>query len=1716
MKKKVIKISLFCIAILSVIALTAFGIYKIMKHEVSAIQAVASRMNASTSGAGTLAPGEQDPNNYSYHTDTGIWEWVRDYGTNSFNIAYYPDFQIYCINPGSPIRYTYNISYDRAKELEEQMYTSFCKDRYGCADTPEEGKVTPPRFVPEGSYELPAAAAYIVSDEPIGEWSEEKQKAIWNLKGKKLHDGTDDQYEPEDGDIIIGDGHSNNEGSSIYDQEAEDYADYDSSVRDTGLNPEDKTNINYVYTKVNQDKKEYTVGPFNMEYTQGIYGNIAFAGVSEMKVIGYNSEKEEVNSNIAIKKIILKDEATKIYGNAVTPEYFEPSSELKVDETTQVYPACGQDFQIVFDDPNANLSNDDTNRVVYISIKVKFKYMLANGQYTKLRGTKYTVRYDHDHRYNYHMHSENHGRPDVEAGGIRSRYEDRECNGCKTTCFLEARQQQWLAAMDAIRSIYEQEINLGFDPDNPPGNPPGNSPDNPIGLKMDLGGHVWEDGVETKETKADGVSNTVGDNIDKPLKNVKVTLYTSDGEVATLLSNPNESGITDDQIMHRVNPTYTDTDGNYLFEGLDPMKKYYVQFEYNGQVYLPTEYLNTADKKYSSVQQIVNAGLYNSTEWQVTSKGTETVSDRNNYDKKFEEIGSYPENYQSSNSLGEIGSKNATFTQKDLMGYTLNREGKYEQSTTQLIDGYLYDADGNETTTYKEGVISQKVRQYIQSNKEFPNTNAMKSIYNSIANDDKETWRKLQFIEDCKIVSYTQPQGGNKDLYPVYTKFRINHKEAENGNYDMKVEVLDRVTYNPIYPGQFFVNQGLWRRQEFDAAIRKDVYRAVTKINNKTEMYTYDKRNDGDQYWDINVRMSNYDEYYGIGYNREIYRTDYVYSSKDLDHQEADLEIYVTYKITIRNQSQSIMTQIKEVVDYYDKDYTYRDDLSWVTYKNTVSDEEYYNAMVAEDVSKIANAESTQAESESRYGSSTHSDITKTYNAVYVKGLEEKKLATGESAYIYLTFQVNKQGGKVILDDASSPKMNYAEINGYKTYYKDGTSLPNDVTKNSNNIAGLIDRDSNPGNLVQSDINDKDRHEKNFEDDTDRAKALRITIYKDEHEDKDAVRKVNGTVWEDKRTDKSGDSIIGNGIRDDKEETKIAGVTVQLVEKTIDGKEYIWQETTTNKDGYYSFESYIPGDYVIRFYYGDKVATAKVNGKDGLNDTSYNGQDFKSTIYQKGITQSMYTDKSNRYPGYNRVLEQNGTGKYVEIGKRVNDSYTYGYNIYAADSKPNNVSDAKDLWEVGNVLNQINNNNIENEKVIHGRQSVINYSNEDVTNHKAEVLASPYETPTYNSKKYTTSEMDALINELISNTYMTAETGIIAVEFEYDRQKTDGLKNTENSGIVKNMNKNQLNGNYTLANIDLGLTERPKAQLEIDKSIANLKVTLANNSVLFDVNKAGDNVIWKDHTEYNLASKKDSQGKYEEYYGKDGKNRYSYREKVNDLVNKSDKGLIQLTMDEELMHGATIEITYKVKVTNVGEVDYKGQKYYYLGDSSGANVVTTMANQVVDYVANNLQFVANQKWAVIQNTALIPSQGADTATNLVNRRLDNQVKQYNNIIQTTDVLTKELRPGEATDEKALVLTQLISTENKSDDLTYKNMVEIVKTSNTVGRRMAYSVVGNQDPTATDASEVDSSMAEKVIILPPFGDTHIFYILGAVIAIILIGGIAFIIRKVVKK
>ena len=1575
---------------------------------------------------------------------------------------------------------------------------------------------------------------------------------------------------------------------------------------------------------INVDRQAQTIelGPFKIDYIDGRInaGDIAVGGISDMYLLDANNNKIEIDyigyqnyrNGTTPKQIdwmeVDNDHKYNTFFSAIKPdgeggvEYEGEENINKMDfwEYGKIYPDPNQEFYVKFS--YANMTEIPKS----VKLHAEFTWLECLVELCFRDGQIYYITDEHHH-------SGTHYHPATEHSPSY-RHSHRTCRITPTIKSTHAQNQVYVANAERVYRHDEIDFEGCYDY---------------IPLTMKLGGKVFEDAQAGKENVGNGTLGTE----DRTLSNIKVTLYevnskTGQLELAKLATrkeevpNVDQSEIDDKgDWSRRINPTITDDYGYYEFRGLDITKKYVVKYTYDGQSYMATQYLSTDggnSSAYGSALAMANAGNYSSVTnnqyWELTSKGTELTNTnrdgegregRNSYTERFEEIGSEPKSYISTNSL-QLGSQiltndggqwyNRTFTKYNLMGYTLTYEGKYTQLGMQLIDGYLYDQDGNlsydangkVTSKWEEGIISTEIKKFIDQNRKYPTDAELKQIYYDIANGDAEILQMIQFIEDTKISAFTKSQSANSasayDQYPLRDQFTLwisggnqyPNNSYSNGTYDENAtqysnnryvlwgifskfvdanvtgatihnkyhslvqQVNQEQPYDNVYLGQLQINLGLAIRQESDVTLRKDLYRAVTQINGKTEVYKYDKRENEDaDYWDIHLRVQDWANYYNTTYDRVLYPSDVDFTGQNGGDM---LNIYVTYQIIVRNQSQTTVNQIMELVDYYDQDYTFVPGMSWVTLERRFDDDQYYDMMhyTGRAVGTIDDADSIDSSDSSRYGGITEYSIGNSYDAVYINGIDRYNLQSGDSAYVYVTFKVNGEGPNIELDTHPDDyKFNYVEINGYRTYYKDGTQLPNYGIKNETDSAGLIDRDSNAGNLVDTDlIPENGRYEHHFEDDTDRSKGLKITV------DNSLIREANGVVWEDQRTttigntDNSSDAIVGNGIRDNGE-IPIAGVTVQLIEKCIDGtSEYVWQETTTDSKGRYSFSEFIPGDYVIRFKYGNTTSTLLTSEDGGANEVSYNGQDFKATLYQtgldsngnrEGIDQDGGTDSLNRYYGYTNTAGQNVTGTYNRDKNTASAENTFGYDISKADTAGANYSDAKDLW-----TNRGRDD-------LQGRNEVISYSNQNVTNHKAEVLASPYDKPSYTDNladrageetEYTADEMQALYQELMNETYMTAETGIIAVEFEYDRIQTDGYDDVANSAATGN---NDMNGNYTLANIDFGLVERPKAQVEIDKSVANVQVTLINGTILFDINEAANNALWQDHKEYNLDEEKlddgdhavqgEEVGMYNEYYKEN--HRYFFRKEVDNLVTGTDKGIIQLTMDEELMHGATIQVTYTVKVTNVGEVDYvdgANKNFYYLGSTDGASISKTTVNQIVDYVQNNLQYDSNSNtdngkvnndngWELITVQELLNN-------GLVNSRLEsgdnNRLSQFNTIlINKSDVLNKALVPGEET-TRTLILSQMITPENTEDDLTYGNMVEIVQTSNDVGRKMAYSVVGNQDPLFEDASEVDTNIAERIIILTPFGEERIYYIVIAITAVILIIGIVLIRKFVLVK
>lgn len=1085
--------------------------------------------------------------------------------------------------------------------------------------------------------------------------------------------------------------------------------------------------------------------------------------------------------------------------------------------------------------------------------------------------------------------------------------------------------------------------------------------DTGIDITMELGGYVFLDKDEGKANKGD---NKLDQDMQEVIPGAEVWLYDAQGNLVDIKD--------------------TNEHGQYVFTQLNAQKKYHVRFVYNGMLY-------------TNVAYNIGNPAYNTEDWRKTSKATENTAERIAFNDKFAEIGSYPTNYRITNKIfgNDLGDYNKTYLQETIADL-------FKEVTNEIVA-----QRGNESQAYQN----------------------LANKYSS----DSEIKNKLQFIADCRISAYTNGDGTTYKQFPIYQQFTI----------DTVGGVIGGVEYKPIYDGQYWINLGIKGRPTFDLYLGKDVYRATVSVNGETETYNYNKilNNLGyysngfpvgiSENWYLEFMRSKYtavDNAKGLFNNDNAYnqysrqatrgyteQTEYNLEMRPEETAEGNSELYngkthkdnyqinnpydenldvrITYKITVTNES-SVLGTPTEIVDYFDKNYTLVD------------------AYIGNDkAERIADRQLTVTQT-SKYGNAMYKNDSR-YNTVYLQP-DEKALANNGKLYVYVVLQLNNASQTLINnglleDNGRLETINVAEINGYKTY-------------NTNNSWGLIDKDSTPGNLDIRNVefNKAAVDAVGLEEDSKRAPAFVYT--------KRESKTVEGRVFEDATGKDSkvytNKTREGNGVLD-QNETPVQGVIVQLVEYK-ENAEIIRATTKTDANGWYGFVGFLPGNYKIRYTYGsdDDTAMNKTSKvAKGLNDKSYNGQDFQST---------KFNDKN--------------TDEYR--------STDYWYTVH------DNKSDAQDTAQ--------------------SVDRVISYSKEqdgvEIVNHKAEVFNS-YENEAYYKDYYPEMSNEyrrSLANELEQKVNRVAETDMLKIEVEYAKPSIDGTLD-RNSYI------------HTITGVDFGVVERPKSELAIDQDVKHIKVTATDGTVLFDTETGVNNLQW--------VKKGD--------------------------INKYDKGeLINIIMDDELISGSTIEITYNITVTNNGEND---------------NGATTRAKNIINYVANNLNFEAadnNGLWEVVKLSD-IQKDGNST---WVNSRGTDKVKYIDLSTQTTTLkatdknpLTKALAPGKSATAE-LKLKKVLSAESSSDDLQYTNMTEIVEIDNTVGRYDHGAIPGNQDleknPTEHDTSGASSVAAVgdttdnpqdgTVIVTPPTGSKMIYYAIGITATVILAAGIYLIKKFVIDR
>ncbi len=1188
-------------------------------------------------------------------------------------------------------------------------------------------------------------------------------------------------------------------------------------------------------------------------------------------------------------------------------------------------------------------------------------------------------------------------------------------------------------------------------------------------IEMELAGYVWEDGAIGK----DQVINGSLDSGESRLEGIEVRLYNATlGTLAQVHGGKDGSGST--------NPTITDKNGFYKFDGINPIYKYYVQFTYDGMLYTNT----------------YGAGVpeYNTQAWNVSSKGSEVVSERSALNEKFVTISSYPSSYKTTAIFG----------------------GNY------LTDGYnrIYDIDSNLVKSYKNKITDQ-LRSYLSSNKRLEDgaSNYINNIYLPIINnsqDQTEAKQVLQYIWDSRINSYAGEESeqdgkvarADGKYYPYYDKFAL---VDDQGN---KVTSNNSTTtwqgYRIIYNGQLHINLGVVRRPTTDLQLEQDLVRTVVSINGKDETYTYGtfsskgiKLNPADAQIEQNVAAAdyNYKEYSGnlsseIEGGTAAYPEDY-----------ARIQMYVTYRLNIKNNS-SMPTSIDEIATYIDsKFYSYSDLYTttsgmkikgvYGTYLYPDSDTSYAEKDLTD---YDANSFGLSVNPNSKYGTGSETgksmgtDLYISFNDTTVI-LEQNQIISvyityrlGENsttnAKFNCTYQSPQAKGEnhayAILQDLFkdiNPKKIYiythSEINAYSTFFKKENDPTATQAKYSSyydyssalsrgysyRAAGIFDALSIPGNLDKAQMNSYEQNNQKSEDDWDKASTFVLVDLQD-------IRKIKGNVWET-----VGDPA--NKWADTTEYPKYnqsysaENITVELVE-IKNGTEYVRGRTTTASDGSYEFRDYIPGLYTIRFIYGDstkydtvqysKYTTFTINEKE--QKSAYNGQ-----FYQSGKANPKTNDNQYWY-----AVEED-------------DRYSDAYDEAIRRKEVNELLQTHTYKDVVNVLKHPTDYRME------AYTSLL-----DIEVEKARTTTSSGQKPGYTISNVDfaltpRTEAKLSMNKEVTHIKLILQNG--TVQFDAD---TATIREQGVPAVVQAAQGNDITISMLSELID-GST------LEITYTI-----TVTNES-------EEDTVTYYKDSNGNIVA-----------LG-------FYKEDPTKIIYYED-GLIRTYNNQNTFERNSDE-TWMTKITN-------GTTAMRSVDITKTETIetTTRPDVLADFVANNLTFTKtaytgasmNDGWDLFtgrkedfekeyyKQKDSDASFKPDSMENMIDeaQNISQEVYDNNTIVlanQRNPLVTTDLRHGESVSSD-IILSKVISVNedyaNASagllrDDKSYSNHARILSINNTVSRI--------QDMTAENLKHT----TENVVISDPtgIGNVYIIILLTLTVAVIIAVGIVLIKKYVIK-
>lgn len=478
------------------------------------------------------------------------------------------------------------------------------------------------------------------------------------------------------------------------------------------------------------------------------------------------------------------------------------------------------------------------------------------------------------------------------------------------------------------------------------------------------------------------------------------------------------------------------------------------------------------------------------------------------------------------------------------------------------------------------------------------------------------------------IEGETESTGVAKDVNGN-VKHKLSYTRSENkavlnkGDYPINAttEVTGYKIKDHYTAGQEeikYINLGLYEREMPAITLRKDVENVELSINgynhvyeygsNQLDNYTMEKDSNG---FNVGVRFANV---FKGTYKRAVYQPDYNYTAQNPD-SDSKLNVYITYRIAMYNESTNLKARVNSILDYYDKN------LVLDKIGTGISKE---NGQITGDITK------PQVESAGDY------------NKIVIQN--NTQLDPGRSGSIYVRFKlkdeevlkaINKENEKVTY-------INVAEVNSYSIFDRDGK------------VYAGIDRNSAPANATPG-------NETTYENDTERAPGIQLDVQ--------GNRTLSGSVFLDEPTAENPGGTakmrLGNGIYDISTEKGIEGVEVTLTENKQGGQVYT---ATTGTNGDFRISDFIPGNYTLTYTWGDTTYTVKdykgtIWTRENRTEKEQSGNKWYKTNVETRYSDAMDNWETRQNIDAGQDIKMNSTTPEMALDLEVNSVYSVVPNV---------------------------------------------------------------------------------------------------------------------------------------------------------------------------------------------------------------------------------------------------------------------------------------------------------------------------------------------------------------------------------------------------------------------------------------------------------------------